>query len=72
MEDAMAVHAIELPAIHHDRQTGRIEIHVCSDGGWNVTAIVDDKVVATRHCHDWHRVERTRRLLESELEIHSA
>lgn len=68
----MAVHTIELPDIHPDRRPGCVEIHVCRDGGWDVTAIVDDKVVATRHCHDWHRVERTQRLLESELEISPA
>ena len=32
-------------------------------GGWQVDALVDGRVVATRHCDDWHRVERVRRTL---------
>jgi len=39
------------------------EVHVTSDpqGGWQIDALVDGLVVATRHCDDWHRVERVRR-----------
>jgi hypothetical protein len=41
------------------------QVQVTSDphGGWQVDALVDGRVVATRHCDDWHRVERVRRTL---------
>lgn len=40
-------------------------VHVTSDphGGWRVEALVDGRIVASRHCSDWHRVERARRTL---------
>lgn len=41
------------------------DVRVTNDphGGWQVDAVVDGRVVATRHCDDWHRVERARRTL---------
>jgi hypothetical protein len=41
------------------------EVHVSSDphGGWQIDALVDGRVVASRHYDDWHRVERARRTL---------
>jgi hypothetical protein len=41
------------------------EVHVSCDphGGWQIDALVDGHVVASRHCDDWHRVERARLLL---------
>jgi hypothetical protein len=29
-------------------------------GGWQVIATCDGHLVASRHCDDWHRVERVR------------
>jgi hypothetical protein len=42
-----------------------IEVQVIEDphGGWQVNALRDGRVVATRHSDDWHRVERARRAL---------
>ena len=42
-----------------------LDVQVSCDprGGWQVDALVDGRVVATRHCDDWHRVERVRRTL---------
>jgi hypothetical protein len=42
-----------------------LEVHVTCDprGGWQVDALIDGRVVATRHCDDWHRVERVRRTI---------
>jgi hypothetical protein len=39
------------------------QVHVSNapNGGWNVIGTVDGRVVDTRHCEDWHRVERARR-----------
>jgi hypothetical protein len=43
-------------------------VHVvpAAEGGWNVTAFREGRLVV-RHCGDWHRTERARRQLESEL-----
>ena len=30
-------------------------------GGWQVTAMLDGRVLAAHWCDDWHRVERLRR-----------
>jgi hypothetical protein len=67
----MVTHVIDAHDIHANRKPGRIEVHVCNDGGWDVTAVVEDKIVAIRHCDDWHRVERTRSRFASELGIRS-
>jgi hypothetical protein len=40
-------------------------VHVTCDphGGWQVDALLDGRIIASRHCSDWHRVERARRAL---------
>jgi hypothetical protein len=38
-------------------------------GGWDVTAVHHGRVVMRRHCADWHRAERARRLLSFELQM---
>jgi hypothetical protein len=38
-------------------QTTRVHVSLAVHSGWEVTATVDGRVVATRHCSDWHRVE---------------
>jgi hypothetical protein len=50
------------------------EVRVTCDphGGWRVDAIRAGRVVASRHCHDWHRVESVRDELASELEVAEA
>ncbi|HLG57485.1 MAG TPA: BamA/TamA family outer membrane protein [Vicinamibacterales bacterium] len=40
--------------------TARVETIAADGRGWEVTAWLDDRVVVTRHCGDWHRVERAR------------
>jgi hypothetical protein len=58
----VSTHATEVVA--EQSQTAP-EVHVTWDphGGWQVDALVDGRIVATRHCDDWHRVERVRRTL---------
>ena len=52
---------------HADDQAGRVDVSVTEDGGWKITAVVDGRTIAVRHYHDWHRVERARIWLTSEL-----
>jgi hypothetical protein len=65
-EVSLATHALDVlapdPPIPCD-------VHVTRDphGGWQIDAFVDGRVVATRHCDDWHRVERARRTLAQAL-----
>jgi hypothetical protein len=47
---------------------GRVGVAPAPRGGWDVTATVGDRVVARRHCRDWHRTERAVRELASALE----
>jgi hypothetical protein len=37
-------------------------------GGWRVDALRNGRIVASRHCDDWHRVERARDALAAELQ----
>jgi surface antigen Omp85-like protein len=50
-----------------DDQAGRVDASVTEDGGWTITAVVGGRTIAVRHYHDWHRVERARTWLKSEL-----
>ena len=52
-----------------DRPKARreVQISLALAGGWDVTATLDGHVVFSRHCADWHRAERARAYLESEL-----
>ena len=44
-----------------------VEVTRDPEGGWRINALRDGRVVATRHSDDWHRVERARRTLASDL-----
>ena len=58
----MTTHVLDVLALDFPRTR---EVHVTCDphGGWQIDALIDGRVVATRHCSDWHRVERARRAL---------
>jgi hypothetical protein len=56
--------------------TGEISVRVrdvcikpAVHGGWNVTATVDGRVLATRHCGDWHRAERVCQQMKSGAQL---
>ena len=36
-------------------------------GGWQITAMLDGRVLAAQWCDDWHRVERIRQLFALRL-----
>jgi hypothetical protein len=61
-EAAVSTHAHDVLAPDPPRPP---VVHVTCDprGGWQVDALVDGRIVASRHCNDWHRVERARRAL---------
>jgi hypothetical protein len=43
-----------------------VQVNWDRQGGWRVDAVRDGHVVASRHCDDWHRVERVRAALAAE------
>lgn len=51
--------------------SGRVDVSASECGGWNVTATLDGRLLAIRHCDDWHRVERARAWMESKLQSHA-
>ena len=63
----MATHSIKVPSIDALGHTARVEISAGDPGGWDVTATLDGRVVASRHCRDWHRAERARAAATSDL-----
>ncbi len=40
------------------RHYPRCRIAISNEGGWDVSAEVNERVVLVVHCTDWHRVER--------------
>jgi hypothetical protein len=48
------------------RGSARCSVALFVGGGWDVRIENDDGTVLTKHCSDWHRVERLRAQLESE------
>jgi hypothetical protein len=38
---------------------------LAADGGWQVIIKVGDRIVAVKHCGDWHRVERLQARLQA-------
>jgi hypothetical protein len=65
---AVAPHSFDRSA-SEEKHVEDVRILATRDGGWDVTALLDDRVVATRHCTDWHRAERARRQLEFMLHV---
>ena len=63
----MAAHSITVPSADAHGHTARIEVSGGHTGGWNVTATLDGRVVTNRHRDDWHRAERARAALTTEL-----
>jgi hypothetical protein len=44
-----------------------VDVCATEGGGWNITATFDGRLIASRHCHDWHGVERACKWVQSEL-----
>ena len=63
----MFTHSVTVPALDPHGHTARVEICGRDAGGWDVTASLDGRVVAIRHCCEWHRAERTRAVMTGEL-----
>lgn len=68
----MVSQSIDPILVDPQARTGKVEISLGSNGGWNVTARVDGRVVVMRHCTDWHRAERAREWMESAFQAHGA
>ena len=63
----MATHSMTVPSADAHGHTARVQVSGGQVGGWDVTATLDGRVVASRHCDDWHRAERARAALTTEL-----
>ena len=63
----MVTHSVTAPSIDAHGHAARVEISGGYPGGWDVTATLDGRVVTRRHCVDWHRAERARTALTTEL-----
>ena len=61
------MHSVAVPSIDAHGHTAHVEITGGHSGGWDVTATLNGRVVASRHCDDWHRAERARASLTTEL-----
>ena len=48
--------------------TATISYALAKDGGWDVRAQVDDRIVAVRHCAEWHSVERLENWVRTQLQ----
>ena len=35
-----------------------IRVALAANGGWDVIATLDDRILVIQHCNDWHRAER--------------
>ena len=53
--------------LNDDERTTRTSIALAEDSGWILRVERNGQIVATEHYHDWHRVERRRRLLEARM-----
>ena len=50
---------------HGTRGTGMRQLRIIevATGGWDVVVEIDGHVIFSKHCNDWHRVERALRVL---------
>lgn len=48
-----------------------VEVHVAhaANGGWDVIAMSDERVLAAQHCDDWHRAERAYRRMKADVDL---
>jgi hypothetical protein len=60
----MALQLSDCSAADRAKYVEDVDVVASADGGWDVTTRLDGRVVATRHCTDWHRAERARRQFE--------
>jgi hypothetical protein len=56
--------------LNDDEITTRTSIALAEDRGWILRVELNGQIVATEHHHDWHRIERRRRLLAG-FRLHS-
>ena len=54
----MASTAFAFPLACGRGHTARGSVAPTGSGGWDIRVEIDDRVVFTRHCTEWHRVER--------------
>lgn len=69
----MSSHSIVvIPLAYCAEHSARCCIALGLDFGWDVSLEIDDRVVSTTHCTDWHRVERLCESIKTAWERRSA
>lgn len=63
----MTFQRIELSLACHGH-VGTVWVSLARGTGWEARATIDDRIVETVHCADWHRVERFRSRLERHIQ----
>ena len=64
----------DLPGTSNRATDRAIRVYVTpAERGWDVHGEVDGRIMMTRHCDDWHRVERSCARFEAALRhLHAA
>jgi hypothetical protein len=67
--DRMALQSIECPPIDCLNHVNVVQVTLSTQGGWDITVTNDERVLASRHCDDWHCTERAIRAFEDAFSI---
>ena len=46
-----------------------VRVAHAADGGWDIIAMFEEQVLVSRHCDDWHRVERMYQRMKNDAEL---
>lgn len=67
----MSLQSIDVPLADAEGQghAGHVDVCATEGGGWDITATLDGRLIASRHCDDWHRAERACSWAQSELAV---
>ena len=65
----MALQSIEQPPTDSLNDANVVKVALSAQGGWDVLVMNDDRVLASRHCDDWHRTERAVRAFQLALSV---
>jgi hypothetical protein len=66
----MSRDAIVIPLQSGPDHHARCRATLAADTGWDVLVEMDERVVSSTHCRDWHHVERICGRIEREWERH--
>jgi hypothetical protein len=61
----VALQSIDRSVTDRRRDVTAVRVNPAVQGGWDVIVTIDDRILASRHCDDWHRAERAVRAFEA-------